>query len=148
MITRPTWEDIQIGDIVVAAEHTPDERQLFLFSAASHNAHRIHYDLPYANSEGYKGLLVHGPLQQALMARFLTGWAGPTSRLVRLTLRHQGSATVGERLRFHAEVTDKRLENEAALIDLSVCEFNAAGNALMPGKATIQLPRFPRSAEP
>jgi 3-methylfumaryl-CoA hydratase len=40
-----------------------DAALLFRFSALTHNAHRIHYDLPYATGvEGYPGLVVHGPL--------------------------------------------------------------------------------------
>jgi len=41
---------------------------LFRFSALTYNAHRIHYDRDYARSEGYPGLVVHGPLQALLMA--------------------------------------------------------------------------------
>lgn len=40
---------------------------LFRFSALTYNAHRIHYDQPYAAGEGYPGLVVHGPLQALLM---------------------------------------------------------------------------------
>jgi 3-methylfumaryl-CoA hydratase len=41
---------------------------LFRFSAFTFNGHRIHYDLDFArNEEGYEGLLVHGPLQAALL---------------------------------------------------------------------------------
>ena len=40
---------------------------LFRFSAFTFNGHRIHYDLGHAREEGYPGLLVHGPLQAALM---------------------------------------------------------------------------------
>ena len=40
---------------------------LFRFSAFTFNGHRIHYDEPYARAEGYGGLVVHGPLQAALM---------------------------------------------------------------------------------
>lgn len=41
---------------------TPGPVQLFRFSAMTYNAHRIHYDLPYATTEeGYPGLVVHGP---------------------------------------------------------------------------------------
>ncbi len=48
---------------------TPDARLLFRFSALTFNAHRIHYDLPYAlNEEGYPGLVVHGPLTATLLA--------------------------------------------------------------------------------
>jgi 3-methylfumaryl-CoA hydratase len=42
---------------------TPDAALLMRFSAATFNAHRIHYDRPYAvEIEGYPGLVVHGPL--------------------------------------------------------------------------------------
>lgn len=44
---------------------------LFRFSAVTYNSHRIHYDKPYAESEGYPGLVVHGPLQALLMAERL-----------------------------------------------------------------------------
>jgi 3-methylfumaryl-CoA hydratase len=37
---------------------------LFRFSALTYNAHRVHYDRNYATRvEGYRGLVVHGPLQ-------------------------------------------------------------------------------------
>jgi 3-methylfumaryl-CoA hydratase len=48
---------------------TPDARLLFRFSALTFNAHRIHYDRPYArDDEGYPGLVVHGPLTAILLA--------------------------------------------------------------------------------
>ena len=41
---------------------------LFRFSALTFNAHRIHYELPYATDvEKYPGLVVHGPLQAMLL---------------------------------------------------------------------------------
>ena len=47
---------------------TPSEPLLFRYSALTFNSHRIHYDLPYAqNEEGYRGLVVHGPLTATLL---------------------------------------------------------------------------------
>jgi 3-methylfumaryl-CoA hydratase len=46
-----------------------DPTLLFRFSALTYNAHRIHYDRRYAQqSEGYPGLVVHGPLQAVLLS--------------------------------------------------------------------------------
>jgi 3-methylfumaryl-CoA hydratase len=39
-----------------------DTTLLFRYSALTMNGHRIHYDLEHARSEGYPGLVVHGPL--------------------------------------------------------------------------------------
>jgi 3-methylfumaryl-CoA hydratase len=44
---------------------------LFRFSALTYNAHRIHYDLAYAEAEGYPGLVVHGPLQALMMGELM-----------------------------------------------------------------------------
>ena len=47
---------------------TPTEPLLLRYSALTFNSHRIHYDLPYAqNEEGYRGLVVHGPLTATLL---------------------------------------------------------------------------------
>jgi 3-methylfumaryl-CoA hydratase len=51
-----------------AVEVLPDEALLFRFSALTSNAHRIHYDRPYATGvEGHPGLVVHGPLLALLL---------------------------------------------------------------------------------
>jgi hydroxyacyl-ACP dehydratase HTD2-like protein with hotdog domain len=51
---------------------TPDPFLLFHFSALSYNAHFIHYDKQWAQiREGYKDLLVHGPLSLTLLFTIL-----------------------------------------------------------------------------
>jgi 3-methylfumaryl-CoA hydratase len=51
---------------------TPDPKLLFRFSALTFNAHRIHYDRPYAiQEEGYPGLVVHGPFTQQCLLDLL-----------------------------------------------------------------------------
>lgn len=46
----------------------PGTPLLFRFSALTFNSHRIHYDAPYAvGEEGYRGLVVHGPLTATLL---------------------------------------------------------------------------------
>lgn len=46
----------------------PGAPLLFRFSALTFNSHRIHYDAPYAmGAEGYRGLVVHGPLTATLL---------------------------------------------------------------------------------
>ena len=45
-----------------------DSVRLFRYSALTFNAHRIHFDLPYATGvEKYPGLVVHGPMQSMLL---------------------------------------------------------------------------------
>jgi 3-methylfumaryl-CoA hydratase len=50
---------------------TPDPVLLFRFSALTFNSHRIHYDRAWAmDTEGYPGLVVHGPLTTTLLIDF------------------------------------------------------------------------------
>ena len=50
----------------------PDPVLLFRYSALTFNGHRIHYDQPFCvDSEGYKGLVVHGPLIATLLLDLL-----------------------------------------------------------------------------
>ena len=53
-------------------ELTPDEVLLFRYSALTFNGHRIHYDRRYVTeTEGYPGLVVHGPLIATLLLDLL-----------------------------------------------------------------------------
>ena len=53
--------------------------RLFRYSAATYNAHRIHYDRDYATgAERYPGLVVHGPLQATLLMEAATRHTGRT----------------------------------------------------------------------
>ena len=56
------------GEWVEVIEPTPT--LLFRYSAVTFNGHRIHYDYPYVTgTEGYAGLVVHGPLIATLSLR-------------------------------------------------------------------------------
>lgn len=58
-LTSP--EPLPAGDWSEAV--TPSPTLLFRYSAVTFNGHRIHYDWPYVTeTEGYPGLVVHGPL--------------------------------------------------------------------------------------
>jgi 3-methylfumaryl-CoA hydratase len=60
------------ADAQYARTVTPDPVLLMRFSALTFNGHRIHYDRPYATqTEGYPGLVVHGPLIALLLAEEL-----------------------------------------------------------------------------
>ena len=68
-----------------------DTARLFRFSAATFNAHRIHYDLPYAREvEKYPALVVHGPMQAMLLIEAATRHTAT---------RHSGAAPQGFRFR-------------------------------------------------
>ncbi|MFI5626982.1 hypothetical protein ACIA03_26220 [Nocardioides sp. NPDC051685] len=98
---------VQPGDALPELVTRVGEVQAFAFSAATHNPHRIHYDLSWARDrEGYPGLVVQGPLQTALMVRQVTDWAGPRARVESVAISNRAIAHVGQELICRAEVQD------------------------------------------
>jgi 3-methylfumaryl-CoA hydratase len=66
-----------------------NEARLFRYSAATYNAHRIHYDLPYARDvEKYPALVVHGPMQATLVLETAERRVGRTARRFRFRSIH------------------------------------------------------------
>jgi 3-methylfumaryl-CoA hydratase len=80
----------------------PGPVQLFRYSAVTFNAHRIHYDAPYAReAEGYPGLVVQGPLTATLLAegvarRTATPLADFSFRAVQPLFAYQPMAVCGK----------------------------------------------------
>ncbi|MGE8359163.1 FAS1-like dehydratase domain-containing protein [Pseudomonas sp.] len=79
------------GEALVAGDWreavTPSATLLFRYSAVTFNGHRIHYDWPYVTeTEGYAGLVVHGPLIATLSLRAFCR-ANPTARMRRFAYR-------------------------------------------------------------
>ena len=141
MATQLYFEDVMPGDQITPLIVTVDQTQMFFFSAATYNGHRIHYDRHWATSvEGYDDVLVQGPLQSALLARALTDWIGGSGRLVTYAVQNRAVAYPGEELVFGGVVTAKRVDGGVALVDVDIAG-RRGDTVLMPGTATVTLPR-------
>lgn len=133
------YEDIEIGHQVTPLTVTVTETQMFFFSAATYNGHRIHYDKTWARDvEGYDDVLVQGPLQAALLSRALTDWIGGAGRLVLFAVQNRAIAYPGQELAFGGHVTGK--SESGALVDLDIY-CRRGEEVLMPGTASVALPR-------
>ena len=131
-------DDVAEGDELPAMVKNASRAQLFLFSAATNNPHRIHYDREYAATEGHPDVLVHGPLQGAWLAQFVSDWMGPLGRMLSLTLQNRGRAFPESDLTFKGRV---KAVHPGDTIELEVWEEDSSGQVLMPGTATVRLPR-------
>ena len=136
------YDDVAVAEHIPTLTLTVDETQMVFFSAATYNGHRIHYDKEWARgTEGYDDVLVHGPLQAALLARAIGDWIGGRGRLVSFSVQNRAIAYPGELLSFSGEVTGKRLRDDGAgLVDLDIAG-RRDDTVLMPGTATVELPR-------
>lgn len=134
------FEDVEPDDEIPPLTVSVDETQMFFFSAATYNGHRIHYDKRWAREvEGYDDVLVQGPLQSALLARAVTDWIGGRGRLVEFSVQNRAVAHPGEPLVFGGVVTAKRLVGGVGLVDLTITG-RREDTVLVPGTATVALP--------
>ena len=75
------------GELAWRRVWAPDSVTLFRYSALTFNPHRIHYDRPYAmGTEGYPGLVVHGPFSQQCLLDLLRDNT-PGRRIVSFSMR-------------------------------------------------------------
>ena len=128
--------DVAVGDDLPPATRNASRAQLFLYSAATHNPHRIHYDRQYAAVEGHPDVIVHGPLQGAWLSQFVTAWAGPRGRMLTLTWQNRRSALPERDYTFRGRISGI----DGDVVALEVWAEDADGAVLMPGTATVRLP--------
>ncbi|MGC1468674.1 MAG: MaoC family dehydratase N-terminal domain-containing protein [Sphingorhabdus sp.] len=106
----------------------PNEALLFRFSAITFNTHRIHYDAPYAiNEEGYRGLVVHGPLTSSLLLDLAAREFGPNA-VKQFAFRAQSPAFAGEPLHLVG-----RREGDA----LTLAALNPAGQTVVTAEGSL-----------
>jgi hypothetical protein len=77
----------------------PDANLLFRFSALTFNAHRIHLDREYArNVEGFRNLVVHGPLSLLLMLKVLSSHIGSGKMVKSITYKNLAPLFADEKM--------------------------------------------------
>jgi 3-methylfumaryl-CoA hydratase len=113
----------------------PSTPLLFRYSALTFNSHRIHYDLPYAQQEeGYRGLVVHGPLTATLLLDLAARHFGD-NKLRHFSFRGLAPAIAGEPLHL-------ALRGSGNEIDLIA--VNAQGQQIMTASAQERSPDLVR----
>jgi hydroxyacyl-ACP dehydratase HTD2-like protein with hotdog domain len=137
----PRYETLEPGRTLPPLEVTPTIAQLFLYSAVTWNAHRIHYDSAYAATEGYPAPVIHGPFQGALLSRLVIEWCGNRGSLSRLSYSHRGIAFLGDTLICKAKIAKKHEADGVPLVDLDLTVETQQGQVTTLGHATVAFPR-------
>ena len=108
--------------------YTPTSTTLFRYSALTFNGHRIHYDADYCREvEGYRNLVIHGPLTATRLAGFAESVSG--ERLQSFSYRGVAPAILGDTITLHAARRGDRVQLQAVLGDGTLCMQAEAGLA-------------------
>jgi hydroxyacyl-ACP dehydratase HTD2-like protein with hotdog domain len=105
----------------------------FRMSAVMWNAHRVHFDEPYATEvEGHAGLLVPANL----LSSYLCEAAMAFGRVERLTFRPRTPVVAGTEL----TVLARQVSVESGVAELELVVEDAAGGRPVTGSARVRLP--------
>jgi len=122
------------GDLLPEREFKPDNIQLFFYNAALWNAHRIHFDYPYATEvEGYPGLVIAGPLLGDWLNQCVTDWVADDGVLASIEYSNRKASYIGETLRSGGRVLS--IDLDKGEVELEVTIKNEADEVIAPGVA-------------
>ena len=128
---------IKSGDLLPEREFEPDNVQLFLYNSALWNAHRIHFDHPYATEvEGYPGLVIAGPLLGDWLTQSVIEWLGDDGKLASIEYSNRKASYIGETLRSGGKVLSS--EQDTGTVELEMYIKNEADEVITPGVAVVR----------
>lgn len=137
----PRFEEVEAGQELAPMVKTPNEVQVFMFSAITWDTHRTHFDTPYSvDEESLPGILVHGHLQGAFLTQYATRWAGTEGRLRSIDYQNRGMVIPGERLTVRAKVTGKSEEAGVGLVTLDMWLEKDGGEMPTTAAAVVEIP--------
>lgn len=128
---------IKPGNVLPEREFEPDNVQLFLYNSALWNAHRIHFDHPYATEvEGYPGLVIAGPLLGDWLTQSVIEWLGDDGKLASIEYSNRQASYIGETLRSGGKVLSS--EQDTGTVELEMYIRNEADEVITPGVAVVR----------
>ncbi len=135
------YEDVYEGMELPKYIYQPNPTNLFRWSAAVENWHRIHYDLDFAlNHDKNPSLLVHGTWKQSVVPQYLKDWTLPGGWPWKASFEHRAMLVPGDLLIMWGKVTNKYERDGMGFVELEIGMKSQDDIESTPGKATVVLP--------
>lgn len=132
----PNITNLKPGDVLPGRAYCPDNVQNFMYSAALWNAHRIHFDMPYATEvEGYPGIVMSGPMLGDWLTQCVIEWLDGAGRMTHLAYSNRKAAFIGETVTSGGRVLTVDQDSGTATLEIFI--KNEVGDVIVPGTATI-----------
>ena len=136
---------LNMSDLKTGDEHSEvvidnlSRTQLVMYSGASGDYNPLHTDDVYTKEvAGYPGVFAHGMLTMGLTGKMLTNYVGD-GRLTKFGVRFTNQVWPGDTLTSTATVTEVRVEDGQALVDLDVKTTKQDGTTVVSGYATAKV---------
>ncbi|MCL2534065.1 MAG: acyl dehydratase [Nocardiaceae bacterium] len=122
-----------VGETIEPIVLHTDPVRVQRFGAATHNAHRIHYDTAYARLEGLADRVVMAQLHGTLFHRAATGYVGDPDAVLSVGWRNRAPAYVGTTLTVTGSV--REVHDDRIVLDLE--ERDSDGTLCAIGEAVV-----------
>ena len=132
---------VSVGDALPALEKKIRLPDMMAYAAATYDFARIHYDAPYARSQGLPAPVVDGQMLGAFLAQLVQDWAGSGAFLQSLEFRNSGMVLPGDVLTCGGSVTRIRQQVGNSLVDCALWIDNQRDERVIgSASATISIP--------
>ncbi|GAB2632100.1 acyl dehydratase [Prescottella soli] len=122
-----------VGESIESIVLQTDPVRVQRFGAATHNAHRIHYDTAYARFEGLDDRVVMAQLHGTLFFRAAARYVGDPDAVLSVGWRNRAPAYVGTTLTVTGSV--REVHDDRIVLDLE--ERDSDGTLCAAGEAVV-----------
>ena len=135
------FDDLEVGQEAFSVPKVVKREDVKAYADASGDQNPLHQDDAFARSVGFPGIIAHGMLSMAHVAKAITDWAGDPGALKEIRVQFRAPVFMDETLVARGEVL--ALDRETRTATLSVwAEVDRAGDRVLPVKnsrAVVQL---------
>ena len=134
------FKDVQERLELPTLEKNPPTQQLVMYSGASGDYNRIHYDQEFAGANGLPDVILHGALKNAFLGQLITDWMGEYGDLKKLGTRYKAMDVPGTPVYAKGVVKSKYVEKGENLVECEIWLENQKGEKTTSGYAVVALP--------
>lgn len=142
MAARVRFDDVQVGEELPERSMVVDRAQLVQYAGASGDFNPIHWNDEFATMVGLPGVIAHGMVTMALVARLVGEWVGDPSAVRRLSVQFRREVLPDEKVVAKGRVVEK--DDAARTVSLELwAEVRREAKTLLPvkhGEALVELP--------
>ena len=132
------FENINVGDEIPPLPKDITQVGMVMYSAATWDFARVHYDKDFVQSRGRPATFVDGQMLGAFLAEMIINWIGDDGTLKKMDFRFRKMLSPGDRITCKGSVTEKSTENNQKLVtcDLWIEDQNGE-KVLAPASALV-----------
>lgn len=138
------FDDVAIGETLPPLVKSISLMSMVIYAAAVWDFIPLHYDVDYAQKQGFPQPPADGQMLGAFLAQLMTDWSGANGFLRKLDFRLREFVYPGDTLTCHGRVVAKCTDDGEHLVECELWIENQRGVKVVdPAHGTVALPVAP-----